>query len=261
MATSVDRFLTRNTITPISPLPIVHTTKSYNIGAILNQRELKLAHCPFFGEDLLYFFYARPSYKLRDDGDEASFWELPTCFILEFRSLSSIRRVFPFDSGAFKDHRVPAYITCMDLEEFKINPAETSITRFLGAFFDNSRDYLGLRGVKDEKSFLSRFSVDTLEPEILAVRRLAADTDSHDIDDRRLNIEIASDATIQIQRDNLLAVIAPDLYFSNTPLLDVVTNVWKATPLEYPIYPLDIKSYNSKIYQLCFDFYAARGLI
>src|SRR5262245_47796221 len=121
----------------------------------MQTNKIMTSQCDVFAkEDLSYFFVGRPAYKYRSDGSEAANWQLPCCFIFEFGSLTDIRRIFPFDSGAFATKRYPPYITEMDLENFEASAAPDAVSRIIGAFFGNVASYFKL-ACKDKRQFES----------------------------------------------------------------------------------------------------------
>ena len=79
-------------------MTIVHTTASYYINSIMSSNTLKPSPCNVFkGENLNYFFYGKPSYRIRDDARQSEEWQLPMCFIVDIDAISSIKRIYPFD--------------------------------------------------------------------------------------------------------------------------------------------------------------------
>lgn len=79
----------------------MHTARALHIQEFWQTNKIKVTECNLFEEDIAYFFVGRPSYKHKTDFTESEYWELPVCFILEFSAVEDIRRVYPFDSGAF----------------------------------------------------------------------------------------------------------------------------------------------------------------
>jgi hypothetical protein len=50
---------------------------------------------------------------------EAEYWELPTCLVFSFFS-DGAKRIYPFDSGAFKLKRYPNFVNMMDMADFEV---------------------------------------------------------------------------------------------------------------------------------------------
>ena len=84
--------------------------------------------CKFFaGEKLSYFFVGRPAFK-RSIDREPDYWELPICFIVDYRSIRR-KRVFPFDLGAFKNGDYPSFISIMELTTSRWNATMRPLKR------------------------------------------------------------------------------------------------------------------------------------
>jgi len=129
-------FLRKNSITPSASLPLVHTTSGYNIDELMTSKAIVPRPCNvFIGESLNYFFYGKPSYKISSGAAQAESWEMPVCFVVSFDAISSIKRIYPFDSGAFSNKRYPHYITMMDRDKFEAGTSKDVPARIIGAFF------------------------------------------------------------------------------------------------------------------------------
>src|SRR4051794_32227642 len=105
------RFLQRNQIRKAPPLPAVHTTEAYFAKKVVEKGLLEARPCKVFrGERLPYFFVGRAAYK-RELGSEAEYWELPSCLVFDFFT-DGVKRIFPFDSGAFGSKKLyPNFIS------------------------------------------------------------------------------------------------------------------------------------------------------
>jgi len=106
---ALQNFLKRNQITKANPLPLVHTTESYYLKKIVGSGIVEARRCNVFrNEKLSYFFVGRAAYK-RELHQEAEYWELPACLVFSF-FIDGVKRIYPFDSGAFKAKRYPSFI-------------------------------------------------------------------------------------------------------------------------------------------------------
>jgi len=85
-------------------LPLVHSTFLFNFRNVVAQNEITATRCPVFNEDLLYLFYRKPGYRVASSsGARTDLVYCPICFILKSSALKSVKRIFPFDSGAFQN--------------------------------------------------------------------------------------------------------------------------------------------------------------
>ncbi len=258
--TAFAKFLSRNTVVAVTSLPLVHTTRSYNIGEIKDTQEISVTPCPMFeGEDLVYLFVGRPAYKRPPSSSEASYWELPCCFIFNFDSAFDVKRIFPFDSGAFRKGLYPDYISFMDWEKFEASVPDAP-ERIIGAFFGSSRRYFDLRP-KDEEAFESEFQLGPIDAEVKALRRLAADGTPGSFDDRRFTIEIQCSESISLKRNPPIAVILPSIYLRDEKVRNRIVKEWRAEPITYEIYSLSHDRYDAIIYSAVEDFYKGRGFL
>src|SRR4051794_27358138 len=103
-------FLGRNAVAAADTLPLVHSARSYDLRRIIGRNQIAVAPCDVFNEDLNYFFVGRPAYKFGSRDEEATYWELPVCFIFEYDVIPGVKRVFPFDTGAHHLGLYPEYV-------------------------------------------------------------------------------------------------------------------------------------------------------
>jgi len=254
MPSALSAFLARNSVATVESLPLVHSTRSYNFRAILAGSSLSPQPCDVFkGEDINYFFVGRPAYKHRSDNSTAEPWELPCCFIFEADAVSPAKRVFPFDSGAFVSQRYPSYIGTMPLKEFESSGNE-AIGKIIGSFFGSSDRYFNL-SPRPREEFELEFSLTPFDAELSAAMRLAGEGTPTSFDDRRFTIEVQTDTALDLGEINPIAVIIPEVYLDIDGVLDKIENEWKAEPIGYPIYPLNLAAYYAVIYKEVHDFY------
>lgn len=118
----------------------MHTTDAYIARKAFDAKKLVASPCTtFIGEQLLYFFVGRAAYK-KSIPEEVEYWELPSCLVFEFETKGA-KRMYPFDSGAFKSRRYPNYISIMEMEDFSLNPNSNNVERSIGAFFNSNYSY------------------------------------------------------------------------------------------------------------------------
>lgn len=181
------------------------------------------------------------------DNSEAQHWELPCCFIFDFSVVKDIKRVYPFDSGAFQDGLYPSYIKHMPIGHFEAGAATNAPSKIIGAFFGDSKSYFKLRAKSDE-AFNADFSPKVFDAELMALHRLSQEKSAARFDDRRFTIEVQSTTDLDLKINSPLAVIAPSPYFEDTAFLSHVENVWKSVPMPYPMFTLSDCSGGSKRY-------------
>jgi hypothetical protein len=250
-------FLQKNQIEKGNPLPAVHSTEAYFIKRFMKSGKIVPQTCKFFNnEKLSYFFVGRPAFK-RSIDHEPDYWELPMCFIVEYSAVAA-KRVFPFDSGAFKAGLYPSFISIMDLEDFEIKKDVESVPKIIGTFFGTNRNYYLLKN-RGKSDFDARFDVTVLEEEIKALHKLVTLKDSN-VDDRRFAIELQSDQVFDLKKDKVLAVVMPEAYVEDPKVVKFVEDDLGAELVTYAMYPLKKDHYYYAIYEKVDHFYRSRGL-
>ena len=250
------KFLQRNQITKSNPLPLIHTTESYYLKKIIQSGKIDARPCNVFvGEKLSYFFVGRAAYK-RDLHQEAEYWELRACLVLKF-SIDGIKRIFPFDSGAFNTDRYPPFINMMEMNEFEIGGDREATHKIIGTFFTSSRNYYRLNA-RPKDQFEAMFDIDVLDEEIKALHRLIQIKDAK-FDDRRFAVEIQFDYDVLLSDKSPLCFILPETYLSNSSYVAAL-QATGADIISYPVYPLRKEYYYYSIYEKLDKYYSGKGL-
>jgi hypothetical protein len=248
-------FLKRNQITRSNPLPLVHTTESYHVKKIVASGTIKASRCNVFrGENLSYFFVGRAAYK-RDLHQEAEYWELPTCLVFSFFA-DGVKRIYPFDSGAFKLRRYPNFVNMMDVADFEVGQDPEAPHKIIGTFFGTARNYYRL-AARPREQFESRFDVEVLDEEMKALHKLILTKDNK-ADDRRFAIEMQFDHDIDLHARKPILAILPETYLEDDAYMKKIEDLG-AEVLTYPVYPLRKGFYYYAIYEKLDHFYASRG--
>src|SRR4051794_32489580 len=116
---TLSEFLTKKNLPSDLSLPWVHSASAASLFKILEDEKLLAMECNVFGgEKLVYFFIGRPAYKM-PAVESPSEWQMPVAFVIRFDKPPPIKRVFPFDSGAFQKGRMPAYISMFPIGAFE----------------------------------------------------------------------------------------------------------------------------------------------
>jgi hypothetical protein len=214
-------FLQRNAIDASTLLPLVHTTRAFHLRSIMESNTIAAAPCDVFqGERLNYFFVGRPAYKYRV-GENDEFWQLPVCFIVDFKTVARPKRVYPFDSGGFARKELPSFMNAIKLPDFEVSKDPRAIEKLVGTFFGNPRNYFRLKG-KRTSEFTARHNLSPFDAEIHALHKLSIPRVNKSFDDRQFTIEVQSEGDYQLKSNHLLAVIAPITYFDDSAFLDHV---------------------------------------
>lgn len=254
-------FLMKNSVFDGGDLPLIHSTKAFHLRSLQQTNTLFASDCDVFvGEKLNYFFVGRPAYKTDTEEAESAYWEYPCCFIFEFAAIGDVRRIFPFDSGAFDRKLYPSYMSMMKPEAFEVGAVAQAPGRIIGAFFGSPGRYFEMKPV-GEDAFNAEHLLKPMDMEVRALHRLSLERSSTKFDDRRLTIEVQSSSDLDLTVTRPLAVIAPSEFYEDEAFRAHVETVWKAAPISYPISALNVGAAYGQIYDKVREFYKARGLL
>ncbi|MHC2002522.1 hypothetical protein ACYQR9_19060 [Methylobacterium sp. CM6241] len=205
---SLKEYLEASNLEVAKEPPWVHSASSGDIWDFLESEKILAVPCTVFRpEKLCYFFVGRPAYK-RDDVLNPGDWELPMAFVMKFRSPPNIKRVFPFDSGAFSINRFPTYMTMFQINRFDISGDPRNIGRLISLVYRTPEQYffrrpMGEEEVKREHDLLPRHR------EILAVSKLAGENSAAKMDDRAAAIEISVSEDVPLLKEDLVGIVVP----------------------------------------------------
>lgn len=253
-------FLEKNSTLVSSVLPLTHTAHSYHIRSFLSENKILASPCDIYkGENLSYFFVGRPSYKV-EIPKNAEFWELPCCFVVDFRSVTKPKRIFPFDSGGHHKGLMPSHISMMPAEEFEVSKVSRPVEKLIGTFFGTPSNYFNFKGRRTD-TFLSEQQISPLDAEISSLHKLSLSGADQQFDDRNFAIELQSAEDVHLTAENVLAVVCPSPYLDDGHFVDHVESVWKAEILSYDLYPINAQAYVHAIYERVGTYLKANGYV
>lgn len=251
----LQRFIQRTATTSSLPplLPLMHSTSCSVTEDVLRQDELSATKCPVFHEDLLYLFYGKPSYKVSSKVNASLTTSLfsPCCFIIDPNKVN-VKRIFPFDTGAYSDDRYKNLIPHnIELEDFQLQPNIKSIPEFIKLFYTNNSNYLSGKCNISEDRLVNKVTISL--GELLSASGVVA------FDDRARTVEISSDSDI-ILSDAILAIIIPAPFRSNEYFKAFIKAHPKVEVIPYFIhYPQDPIMQNEAVYQAAMGYLSRKG--
>jgi hypothetical protein len=166
------------------------------------------------------------------------------------------KRIYPFDTGAFKGY--PNFISMMPMGEFEATATLNAPQRLVSSFFVSPDRYFRLKP-RDARDFNNRFDVTTVDEEIRALHQLTVSY-SEKIDDRRFAVEIQTDAEISLRDCGLKLIIIPEEYCESEELISLAES-YGADVIPYPTYSLKQEMYYHTIYNILFEYYKEIGLV
>lgn len=241
-----------------SALPLVHTSEARNLFSILGEGKISVTQCDkFTNEKLAYFFHGRPSY--RRFLDRPKDWQLPFVLVLRSTCLMNMRRLFPFDSGAFLSGRFPQYLTDFSHEGYELSSQrETAIDLVVEMFFGSDADYLHAKAKSvEEVKHRGKLGIRHSQVEALCCMY---NREQLTADDRAFAIEIQSDQDVEIT-DNLIGIVMPRPYFDDKDLRKRLRSIQGLQVRSYDVWPLSTESYMAAIYREVTEMYRKLGLI
>ncbi len=240
---SLAEFLAEQSTNHKSGLPYVHSTEAANVWEILKKGHIEVTACDTFtGENLAYFFYGRPAYRKLHIAPQD--WQLPLVFVMKNTCLMSVRRVFPFDSGAFHSNRLPDYLSRFDHSGYEVSNQKDAIDLLVDIFFGGDDEYFH-GDAKPRKEVARRNGLTMRHAQVQALCALY-NREQLTADDRALAIEIQTDENVAL-KDNLYGVVLPRPFFDVKELRDYF-KARRVIVKHYDVYPINAGGYIAAVY-------------
>ena len=195
-----------------APLPLVHTTSAYSFRQIMSSMRLTPFVDKAFNEEVLYFYYGKPSFYPKTENSSSFNHNFQVFFVFNPNALTAARRVFPFDSGAFSGGLYTRYFSKhMSLTDFQIElddaqsggtPFPITAQKIVASIYGSNERYFRSAPRSDLTYSVMDFE---LEGYLELIRNKAND----EFDDRRSVIEIQSTREMPLNRETLEAMIVP----------------------------------------------------
>jgi hypothetical protein len=238
----------------LKPMPLFHTCDAYFLKSILQNRKITTSKCPFFQyEELLYLFYGKPAYKnsIKENSDLKSL--LPVSFVLNYDKVGPIERVFPFDTGAFKNGLYKEYFhPKMGIEEFKMKPELDSLVTSVDYFYGQNVSYFD----NNPKKIIN---YDALDFTIESYHKLIMNGGLSVADDRKASFEIQLSHNIPLTSETLLAIIIPSNFEDSVEIKDIIVKELKSEILTYRSFGVASDKHYTSILNITRDFLIKKG--
>lgn len=236
-------------------LPLVHTTDAYAFEEVIDTGRLIPQPCPVFtGEALTYFFYGRPAFRpnLQEEPTGLKHY-LPICLIFRPDWTTAIKRVFPFDSGAFQNGFYAAYLhSKMRLGDFSLEPDPNTPGKVISRFFGGIPAYLAAAPTSVTKPDPSEFEAESYLAMIHA-------REGNAVDSRGSGVEVQVDQEVSI-KDALAAVVLPTSFAQGQT--GAALKTLGIDPLPYRTYErFRPNEYMSELTTIVLNYYAKIGLV
>lgn len=233
-------------------LPFMHSCEAYDGKRIIESDELQARYCKVFDQNLLYFFYGKPSYPVGEKCENKRTDDLycPVCFIINPKAVS-IYKIFPFDSGAFKGNRYDDFLhRGMQIEDFELDTNVNAILKYITTIFDTNENYIEGIACKKESDYL----------EVDAFLNLLNAKGAFDIDERANTVEIISKDSVKI-KDVVECIILPKSLMIKKEIYEFIVN----NNIQYKTYNVRKLTppmrYNETVFNLVMEFLIENGVV
>jgi hypothetical protein len=255
---TLSEFLGAKNLPSALSLPWVHSTSATNLFKIIEDEKLLALNCNVFkGEKLCYLFMGRPAYKLTPN-ENPSDWQLPVVFVVRFSKPPPLKRVFPFDSGAFKNRLLPGYISAFGIDGFNLAGDPNLVGRLVSFYFKTPSRYVARKAVGDDE-LKEDHNLDMRHAQILALGRLYREGSTSNLDDRAAAIEVQLADDVKLAADNLLGVVVPSEYLRTPGVKQSLKQLTKYVE-SYDHFPLGMNEHYGLIYNCVNQIYKKAGV-
>jgi len=217
---------------PCAPtMPLTHCTKSEYFFDMIREGAISKRPCKVFGEELVYLFYGRPSYRPYAETANTSLDAFrPVALLFRPEAIAAIRRIHPFDTGAFANglygHFIPGHAR---MQNYEIRPDLEAASKSVSFFFGSNRNYYLGRTAPGA-------SAPPANPTVSSLLGMFQARGLSEVDDRRSAIEVQVAADVKLDSDAIMAICLPSDYCEDDSLLALITEDWKADIIGYDIY-------------------------
>lgn len=217
-----DNLLAPLSTAPVSArkLPYFHSCSGKAFRSILASGKIEKRKCNVFDEELVYFFYGKPAYRMPDlEANTRDSSRFPVCFVVTDLEDSEIRRVFPFDTGAmaygiYADVCGPA----VNPMNFEIGTDKNAISLFLGYLYASEKDYFLAQPQKAMKD------IGALSFELQQIMSFILHYGASKWDSRAHTVEVQQDEEVNILSAPIEAIILPDSFLNDPRVADFLYN-------------------------------------
>lgn len=186
-------------------LNLVHGTTAFKLRAILNEGKIVPNECEILNENVIFTFYARPSYRSKN-ADQPLYRPLnaPVYIIFDSNVLTTAVTAFPFDTGAFGYGFLRRFVPEeLGLKDFSFEPSDKALRALVECYFESNERYL-----LNSPLAIPNIAEDAFEATTLASVLQRKNTDDP-LDDRASTFEIGLGREVEFSVENIKAVILP----------------------------------------------------
>jgi hypothetical protein len=246
-----ERFTVTGAALPL--LPFFHTCDAFYLQQILDAGELRPRLCDVYKEPLLYLFYGRPAYKSGERQNSRYPFLMPMCFIVNSDVVRSMKRLLPFDSGAF--HRYKDFMHgAMTLDQFRLTPVLDSCDKVVNFCYGNNDAYFMSNAKKEIIYDQAHFQLTSYHSIISSEHKM-------DLDDRKASLEAQLEVPIAINNINIEAIILPKMLADSEEFKCIITDRLNIKMIPYDNFGVVASLYYVEILQLARQYMIDKKLL
>lgn len=244
-------------------LPFFHTCRGEVFRKVIASRQLDATLCEEFEEELLYLFYGRPAYRVSGSETTRDLGRFPVCFIINASAATSIKRVFPFDTGAFLRSILKEYCGCFAnkneamsaLLGYQLGSDLDILAKFIRTVYGDDNQYLQVAPVLRSEDLMGMCF------ELKRMLDMANAQSSKDWDNRAVTSEIQIQASVDIGSGSVDAVILPTQFISGDEPLQQFFYENDIQVLSYDVARMKPENATELVDREARAYYAQNGII
>lgn len=243
-------------------LPFVHITRAYRFDDIINGDLLEPTRCEVFKQALVYLFYGRPAYRAKEGNNARLEFEWPIVFVFDPEKISSIERIFPFDSGAFSEKMYEEFFDPRsEIMDFVLDNSLETPAKVVATYYQDHNEYYRGETRKNVNIPLRQFEAQGIHELARLPGVQGARSNSRTRDERSSAIEIQVGVSISL-KDALLAIVLPEPYLGDKEIQKALAR-WNVTEIHtYPtLHNMGGEAWVGQIYALVQQLYKRLGFL
>jgi hypothetical protein len=243
-------------------LPLVHITRAYGFDTILDGDALEPSECDVFKEKLIYLFYGRPAYRAKDGNNARLEFEWPIVFVFDPEKVPDLRRIFPFDTGAFALRLYSEFFDKKsELMDFSLDPTLESAKKLVSAFYQDNEEYYRGETRKNVDIPLRQFEAQGVHELARLPGVQGAITQYRTRDERSSAIEVQVSRTISLKHA-LIALVLPEPYLDDKEIQEALTR-WNVNEVHTyaTLHNLSGEAWVGEIYAIIHRLYKRLGYL
>lgn len=193
-------------------MPLTHITKGISAEDIIRDGHVQPSEGNHSDEQLAYFFYGRPAYRVTGDGAIKVEAACPYCFIFDSALIKKAKNIHALDTGAFKNRLYKHYLMEeMKADDFSLERDTRRPNKVISAVFKTMRSYFN----GDSSAIINpEQGAEAWEFHARAYLELLSSRGRNEPDDRICSIEIVVGEPVELA-GNLKAVVVPHTLWTN----------------------------------------------